>query len=48
MGSRKNGTGELICQAEIEAQIQGTNVWILRGKAGGIGRLGLTYTHHYV
>ena len=33
MGSRKNGTGELICQAEIEAQTQGTNVWILRGKA---------------
>ena len=35
-GIQKNGIDELICKAEIETQTQRTNVWIPRGKDGGL------------
>ena len=35
-GIKKNGIGDLMCKAEVETQMQGTNVWIPRGK----GRVG--------
>ena len=31
---QKNGTDELICKAEIETQMQKTNIWTLRRKGG--------------
>ena len=31
-GIQKNGTGELICKAEIESQMQKTNLQLPRGK----------------
>ena len=34
-GIQKNGTGELVCKAEIETQMQRTNVWTPRGESGG-------------
>ena len=34
-GTQKNGTDELVCRAEIEAQMQRTNVWTPRGESGG-------------
>ena len=34
-GTYKNGTDESICKAEIETQMQRTNVWTPRGKRGG-------------
>ena len=44
----KNGIDDLICKAEIETQIQKTNIWIPRGKqgVGGIGTLGLKHIHY--
>ena len=33
-GIQKNGTDELVCKAEIETQMQRTNVWTPTGKAG--------------
>ena len=33
-GIQKNGIDDLICKAEIETQMQRTNVWIPRGKWG--------------
>ena len=33
--SRKNGTDELICKAEIESQMQRTNLWIPKGSGKG-------------
>ena len=46
-GIQKNGRDELMCKAEIESQMQKTNLWLPRGKGrGGMNwRLGLTYTH---
>ena len=32
-----NGTDELICKAEIESQMQKTNLWLPRGEGGGGG-----------
>ena len=32
---QKNGRDEPICKAEIETQMQSTNVWFLEGIAGG-------------
>ena len=37
-GTQKNGTYELVCNAEIETQLQRTSVWTPGGKAGGGGR----------
>ena len=34
-GTQKNGTDELVCRAEIEIQMQRTNVWTPRGESGG-------------
>ena len=34
-GIQKNDMEELICKAEIETQMQRTNVWTPRGKKGG-------------
>ena len=31
-GIQKNGTDDLICKAEIETQMQRTNLWIPRGE----------------
>ena len=36
-GTQKNGTGEPVCQAETETQVQRTNVWTPRGESGGGG-----------
>ena len=33
-GIQKNGTDELVCKAEIETQMQRTNIWTPWGKAG--------------
>ena len=33
--TQKNGTDELVCKAEIETQIQRTNVWTSSGEGGG-------------
>ena len=35
-GIQKNGTDELHCKAEIETQMQRTNVWKPRGECGGM------------
>ena len=35
-GIQKNGTDELICKAEIETQMQRTNVWTKKGE-GSLG-----------
>ena len=34
LGIYKNGTDELVCKAEIETQMQRTNVWTPRGESG--------------
>ena len=34
-GTQKNGTDEPVCRAEIETQMQRTNVWTPRGESGG-------------
>ena len=33
-GIQKNGTDEPVCKAEIETQMQRTNVWTPRGESG--------------
>ena len=33
-GIQKNGTDEFICKAEIELQMQKTNLWLPRGEGG--------------
>ena len=33
-GTQKNGTDELVCRAEVETQMQRTNVWTPRGESG--------------
>ena len=35
-GIWKNGTDELVCRAEIETQMQRTNVWTPMGEGGGV------------
>ena len=35
-GIQKNGTDDSVCKAEIETQMQRTNVWTPRGE-GGVG-----------
>ena len=35
MWNLENDTDETICKAEMETQMLGTNVWILRRKGGG-------------
>ena len=34
-GIQKNGTDELICKAEIESQMQKTNLWLPKGEGRG-------------
>ena len=34
-GTQKYGTVKLVCRAEIETQMQRTNVWTPRGESGG-------------
>ena len=36
-GIQENGTDEPVCKAEIETQMQRTNVWTPRGESGGQG-----------
>ena len=36
-GTQKNGTEEPVCRAEIETQMQRTNVWTPRGESAGGG-----------
>ena len=36
-GVQKNGTDELVCKAEVETQMQRTNVWTPKGESGGEG-----------
>ena len=36
-GIQKNGTDEPVCKAEIETQMQRTNVWTPMGESGGWG-----------
>ena len=45
-GIQKNGTDELICKAEIETQVQRTNLWTPRG-AGWWNELGYWDLHIY-
>ena len=33
--SMENGTDEPVCKAEIETQMQRTNVWTPKGESGG-------------
>ena len=48
MWNLKNDTYELIYKAEIDSQIQKTNVWLPRREGGEwIGDLGLTDSHCY-
>ena len=44
---QENCIDDLICKAEIETQVQRTNVWIPKGndRVGEIGRLRLTLMH---
>ena len=35
MWNLENGTDESVCRAEIETQMQRTNVWTPRGERGG-------------
>ena len=42
-GIQKNGTDELVCKAEIETQMQRTNIWTLGGKAGVGGSGGMNW-----
>ena len=37
---KKVGIDDLIYKAEIETQMQKTNIWIPRGKGGGYDKLG--------
>ena len=39
-GIQKNGSDEPVCKAEIETQMQKTNVWTPRGESGGGGGVG--------
>ena len=39
-GIQKNSTDELICKAEIEAQMQKTNIWSPRREGGRWDELG--------
>ena len=39
-GIQKNGTDEPVCKAEIETQMQRTNIWTPRGESGGVGGWG--------
>ena len=39
-GIWENGTDELVCKAEIETQMQRTNVWLPRGESVGWDELG--------
>ena len=39
-GIQRNGIDDLICEAEIETQMQRTNVWIPREKGGVWDELG--------
>ena len=36
-GIQKNGTDEPVCKAEIETQMQRTNIWTPKGESGGVG-----------
>ena len=36
-GTQKNGTDEPVCRAEIETQMQRTNLWAASGESGGGG-----------
>ena len=36
-GIQKNGTDEPISKAEIETQMQRTNIWTARGEVAGVG-----------
>ena len=36
-GTQKNGTDEPVCRAEVETQVQRTNVWTPRGERSGGG-----------
>ena len=36
-GTQKNGTDEPVCRAEVETQMQKTNVWTPRGESRGGG-----------
>ena len=38
MWNFKNGMGELIYQAELDLQTQKTNLWLPKGKGGGINQ----------
>ena len=40
MESKKNGTDEPVCKAEIETQMQRTNIWTPREESGGVGHSG--------
>ena len=42
-GIQKNGTDEPVFKAEIETQMQRTNIWTPRGKAGGGGGGGMNW-----
>ena len=47
-GTQKNGTDEPVCKAEMETQIQRTNVWTPRGESvGGDDELGDWDWHIY-
>ena len=40
-GTQKNGTDEPVCRAEVETQMQRTNVWTPRGENRGAGDGGM-------
>ena len=43
MWNLENGTDETVCKAEIETQIQRTNVWAPRGEVKGGGGGGMNW-----
>ena len=57
-GTQKNGTDEMVCRAEIDTEMQRTNVWTPRGESGIWGgggggggmswEIGMTCIHEYV
>ena len=42
-GTQKNGTDELVCRAEIETQMQRTNIWTPSGESSGGGGGGMNW-----
>ena len=44
--SKKENTNELIYELETDLQTKKINLWLLKGKGGGVRGLGLQYIHY--